>query len=134
MADAYDIQGDVHKNSSVTPLARVIGADGSAITQADLSSAKYTAYLLDEHDPDVKTAISGHTDVNVVIADTIFDTLQTDAIWDTGLDATGYNFKHVLDVSTTQIFTIAGRYYLIVFTLTPTSGQIILVRCRLKVI
>lgn len=132
MPDAQDIYGTVFKNGSATLLARVVGADGSAIQQADLASAKYTIYLLDDTDPDSGTAVTGHTDVAVAVADLIFDTLQNDNLWD--VDATGYNFRHVLDVSANQAFATAGRHYRIVFELTPTSGQVILVRFQVHAI
>ena len=132
MADASDIHGVVFKNGSATFLARVVGAQGTPITQANTASAKYTASLLDENDPDAGAAITGHTDVAVDVASLIFDGLQTDDLWD--VDATGYNFKHVLDVSGNQAFATAGRTYRVVFELTPTSGQVILVRFRVHAI
>jgi len=132
MADASDIHGVVFKNGSATLLARVVGAGGAAITQATISAIKYTVYLLDENDPDAGTALDGHTDVAVDKATAIFDALQTDDIWD--VDGTGYNFKHVLDVSANQAFAKAGRTYRVVFELTPTSGQVILVRFRVQAI
>jgi len=129
MATPSDIEGVWLENASATLLARVVGPDNETpIKQADLASAKYTAYLLDEHDPDVQTPITGHTDVDVPIAGLIHDTLQEDALWG-DLDETGYNFKHVLDVAT-DLFTLIGRTYRITFTLTPTSGQPIIVRFR----
>jgi len=128
MADASDIHGVVFKNGSATLLARVVGAQGTPVTQANVASAKYTAYLLDENDPDAATPVAGHADVAVEIASLIYDTLQNDELWD--VDDTGYNFKHVLDVTTSQAFTVAGRTYRVVFELTPTGGQVILVRFR----
>lgn len=132
MASADDVDGVVFKNGSATLLARVVGAAGTPITQSSLSSAKYTAYLIDDHDPDGDKAISEHTDVDVDLGGLIFDTLQTDELWD--VDETGYNFKHILDVSADQVFTLAGQSYRIVFTLTPTSGQATIVRFRIRVI
>lgn len=132
MADASDIHGVVFKNGSATFLARVVGAQGTPITQANIASAKYTAYLLDENDPDAATALTGHTDVAVAVASLVYDSLQNDALWD--IDATGYNFKHVLDVAANQAFATAGRTYRLVFELTPTSGQVILVRFRVHAI
>ena len=132
MAEAIDVYGTAFKNGSVTLLARVVGAAGTNIVQADLSSIKYTVYLLDDQDPDSRTAVANHTDVALSIAGVIFNTLQTDPLWT--VDASGYNFRHVLDVSTHPAFTIAGRRYLIEYQLTPTSGQKILVRFRLNVI
>ena len=132
MADAQDIHGTVFKNGSATLLARVVGADGSPVTQSDVASAKYTVTLLDESDPDAATPVTGHTDVAVDVASLVYDTLQNDDLWD--VDEEGYNFKHVLDVSANQAFATAGRSYRITFELVPTSGQVILVRFRVHVI
>ena len=71
MANACDIHGTVFKNGSATLLARVVGANGIPITQADINSATYTVYLLDESDPDAATPISGHTDVALDVASLI---------------------------------------------------------------
>ena len=132
MASASDISGTVFKNGSATLLARVVGADGSAVTQADVASAAYTVYLLDENDPDAATAVTGHTDVSVDAASLIYDGLQADELWD--VDEAGYNFKHILDVSANDAFATAGRTYRIVFRLTPAAGQVILVRFRVHAI
>jgi len=132
MADASDIHGNVFKNGSATLLARVVGANGVAVTQADIASATYTVYLLDESDPDTATPVTGHTDVALDVASLICDSLQVDDLWD--VDQTGYNFKHTLDVSTHQAFSVAGRTYRAVFRLTPNSGQAILIRFRLHAI
>jgi hypothetical protein len=133
MAGAWDIQGIAFKNGSATLLARVVGANAVAITTGSLVSAAYTIYLLDPVDPDAATAVEGHEDVAVEVADLIFDTLQTDAIWD--VDSTGYNLKHILDITTNAAFAVAGRTYLVVFSLTPTGdGQVITARFRVRTI
>lgn len=132
MPDASDIHGTAFKGGSATFLARVVGGDGTPIIQADLAAASYTVYLLDENDPDAATPVTGHTGVPVDVASAVYDTLQQDALWD--VDGQGYNFKHVLDVSGQQAFTVAGRSYRVVYELTPTSGQVILVRFRVHVI
>ena len=132
MADARDILGTVFKNGSATLLARVAGANAVNIVQADIASIKYTVYLLDEDDEDSQTAIVGHIDVALTVASIIYNTLQTDARW--SKDATGYNFAHVLDVSTDEAFAVAGQSYRVIYELTPTSGQAILVRFVARVI
>ncbi len=132
MADAADIHGTALKNGSATLLARVVGNDGLPIVRADLASIKYSVYLLDDQDANARTVVTGHDDVSLTVADVIFDTLQTDALWT--VDATGYNFRHVLDVSANPAFAMAGRRYLVEFELTPTAGQVILVRFRTNVI
>ena len=132
MTQASDIFGTVFKNASATLLGRIVDGDGNAIQQADLSSITYSVYLLDDSDPDAATVVTGHDAASLTIADVIFDTLQTGGIWD--VDATGYNFKHILDVSTNQAFAEAARNYQIRYELTPTSGQVIIARFRTYVV
>ena len=130
MTQASDIFGTVFKNASATLLGRIVDGDGNAIQQADLSSITYSVYLLDDSDPDAATVVAGHDGASLTIADVIFDTLQTGGIWD--VDATGYNFKHILDVSTNQAFAEAARNYQIRYELTPTSGQVIVARFQAR--
>ncbi len=119
MAEASDIHGNALKNGSAPLLARVVGADGLAITQADVASATYSIYLLDDDDADSRTVVAEHSDVSLSVGTTIFNSLQTDDLWT--VDDVGYNFRHVLDVSTNQAFTVAGRRYLVEFQLVPSS-------------
>ncbi len=132
MADAADIYGKAFKNGSATLLARVVGSDGVAITRSDVASARYSVYLLDDHDADARQVLAGHDGVSLAVADVVFDSLQTDALWT--VDSTGYNFRHVVDVSANQAFSAAGRRFLVEFTLTPSAGQVILVRFRIDAI
>jgi hypothetical protein len=132
MADARDIHGTVFKNGSATLLARVVGATGTPVTQADIAAVKYSIYLLDEDDPDSQTAVTGHVAVPLSVSAVIFDALQTDSLWTK--DAVGYNFKHVLDVAAHPAFAAAGRSYRIVYELTPAAGQVILVRFRVHAV
>ena len=132
MPSAADVHGIVFKNGTATMLARVVGADAANVTQSDISTGTYSIYLLNDQDADSRTAVTGHTDAALVVADVIFDTLQTDAIWTK--DSTGYNFKHEIVISSNEAFAIAGREYLVEVSLTPTSGELILVRFRTGVI
>jgi len=122
----------VAKNGTATLLARVVGADGANIAQADISSITYAVWLLDEQDADSRTAVTGHGSTALVVADVVFNTLQTDAIWTK--DSTGYNFAHTVPISVNQAFTIAGREYLVEYRLTPASGEVIVLRFRIAVI
>jgi hypothetical protein len=132
MAEANDIYGTAFKNGSVTLLARIVGAQDENVLQANINSVHYTVYLLDDQNPDSRSAVAEHADVPLVVSEIIFDTLQTDPTWT--VDTTGYNFRHVLDVSAHQAFAVAGRRYLVEYRLTPAVGQIILVRFRINVI
>ena len=132
MAEAIDMYGTAFKNGSVTLLARIVGGEGANIVRADVVAAKYTVYLLDDQNPDDRTAVAGHTDAALAVTEVIFNTLQTDAIWT--VDAIGYNFRHVVDVSAQPAFAVAGRRYLVEYQLTPAVGQMIWVRFRINVI
>jgi hypothetical protein len=132
MTEAIDIYGTAFKNGSVTLLARIVGADGENVLPADINTVKYTVYLLDDQNPDSRSAVAGHTAAPLAVTDVVFNTLQTDPIWT--VDTTGYNFRHVLDVSAHPAFTVAGRRYLVEYQLIPAVGQTILVRFRINVI
>lgn len=128
MAHDIDIRATAFQDSSKTLLARVVGADAAAVKQADIASIEYTIYAL------ASTglrgdAVEGHEAVELTVADTIYDTLQTDDRWTK--DTTGYNFAHELDVSEHAAFPTAGVEYLVEVTLTPTTGQILIVRYRI---
>jgi hypothetical protein len=132
MPEALDIYGTAFKNGSITLLARIVDGQGTNVVRASILTTRYTVYLLDDQNPDSRAAVTGHTNVALAVSDVIFNSLQTDAIWT--VDATGYNFRHVLDVSMNQAFTVAGRRYLIEYQLGPTVGQTIVVRFRINVI
>jgi len=136
MANAAPIYGTVPRNSSPVLTARVRDSANNLIVQAGVTSIAYTAYLLDTDHPedlDARTAITGHTAVAVAKASAVFDTLQTGGVWDDDQDSTGYNFKYQVPINVTDCFTTAGRSYLVVFTITPTSGQVVLVRFLVQV-
>ena len=132
MADAIDIYGTAFKNGSVTLLARIVGAQGGYVLPTDINSAQYTVYLLDDQNADNRTPVADHSGVSISLAEVLFTTLQTDPMWT--VDTTGYNFRHVLDISVHPAFTIADRRYLIEYQLTSATGQVILIRFRINVI
>ena len=129
---AIDIYGTVAKGGTATCLARIVGEDAAAIDQAGISTATYSVFLLDEHDPDARSVVSGHDEVSLVVSAIIFNSLQTDARWT--VDDTGYNFRHTIDVSANSAFAMAGRSYLVEYRLAPPSGQVVIARFRLNCI
>ena len=88
----------------------------------------YSVYLLDDQDPDARTAVTGQTAVSLNAADVIFDTLQDDS------QASDYNFMHVIPIGVHPAFTIAGRNYLVEYTITPTAREKIILRFRVNVL
>lgn len=91
-------------------MARVVGADGSNITQASVDTIKL--YVHDADDAEV----IGETAVTVASA--VFDTLQTDARWT--YDDQGYNFRYTVPATA---FPTAGTHY-VEFKITDTSGNV----------
>lgn len=132
MAVAKDIHATVFRNASAVFMSRVENALGQAITQASVASIRYTVYELDVDDPTELTAVVGHQDATLVINDVVFDTLQTDESWT--VDATGYNFRHELDVSLNEAFLEVGGIYQVRYELTQVLGQKIVFRFKLRCI
>lgn len=132
MAEAIDIYGTAFKNGSVTLMARVVGNNGAHIVPVDITTAKYSVYLLDDRNPDSRTPVTGHAQVALTVSAILFASLQTGPFWT--IDGTGYNFRHTLDVSTDPAFATAGRRYLVEYQLNAAAGQVILLRFRLNVI
>jgi len=132
MPNAADTLGTVFVNGTAALLARVVGYDAAPVVQADISAIEYTIFELDDTDATVRTPVDGHEAVSLIVADVIFDTLQTDGVWTA--DAEGYNFLHIVDITSTQAFTTVEKQYLVEFSLTPVAGQPILVRFRISVI
>ena len=135
MASASPINVVTLRNSSPVLFARVEDSDGNAITQASVSTITYSAYLLDKDwpaDRDNRTSVTGHQAVPVVVSSSVYDSLQADDDRWTK-DATGYNFAHQIDVSSNACFSVAGRRYLVEYTITPTSGQAVVVQYVVRV-
>jgi len=131
MGGASDTFGSVFQQGTATLMARLVGADAAAIVQADIASIEYSVFLLDDSVPSSRTVVTGHDGESLAVADVIYDALQTDARWT--VDSTGYNFRHTIDVSSNEAFETAGRRCLVEYRLTPTSGQVIVVRFKLQV-
>ena len=110
MPDASIIAADVYEDSGPILMARVVGAAGTAITQATCSTITYVVV-----DIATGTTVSNGS---LTIASVVFDTLQTDSIWTK--DTTGYNFKTVL---TAAMVPTGGATYRVEVKITPTSGQ-----------
>lgn len=132
MASAKDIRGTVFQNATATFLARVEDSSGALITQANVSAVAYTVSEISKDDSAVQRAIVGHENIALSKTDVVYDTLQTDSTWT--VDATGYNFRHELDVSQYEAFAEVGQVYQVRFEVTPTTGQKIVFRFHVRCI
>ena len=109
------ICGTIWEDSAATLMARVVGADGSHITQATINAISYKIFDLNSATPG--TAIKSG---NLVVANTVFDSLQTDARWTE--DSTGYNFR-VTQAADTSVFATGGHRYRQEILFDPVTGE-----------
>jgi len=131
MADQVDITKTIFAESTQANLARIVTVELEEVKQADCDSIEYTIYLLDDADASVLTPVEGHSGVSLDPAEVIFDELQTVG-WT--VDATGYNFRHVPDITEHEAFPTPQRVYLIVYTILPLVGPKMLARFRFTTI
>jgi hypothetical protein len=129
--NARNVQGVINTNGTATCMARVVGWSNEAITQADIASAAYTVYLVSATDPNVWTVVDNHDAEVLTVASIVYDTLQTATPWT--VDATGYNFRHTVPIASAA-FATPARSYVVQYTLTPTTGQPIVVSFALRAI
>lgn len=92
-------------------MARVLGQDGEAVTQASLDSIVMTSMDLDDY--------SSVTTATLTISSVVFDTLQTaDPRWTA--DQRGYNFLYAVPAAA---IPSPGKTYRVGLLFTPSSGQ-----------
>ena len=108
------------EDTGVTLMNRVYGNSGAVITQAGLTAISFKCYQHDTKE-DAINAAGGTliTSGTLVIADTVFDTLQTASPWDINKDATGYNFKYA---SPAADRTVGGKWHRYEIIFDPTTG------------
>jgi len=117
MASDYNYAGE-----SILLFARLeFSGSSTLVTSADVASIKYTCYKRAySWGKETRTAVTGHSNVSIPL-NTILDSLVTnDARWTK--DSTGYNFRFEPDTTANPIFPESGEY-IIVITITPTSGN-----------
>lgn len=106
-----NIYGSVYEDSTFSLMAR-FEVDGANAVQADCTSIAVKAW--DTRDFDNTVVASA-----LVVADVVFDTLQTDGRW--SVDTTGYNFRY--DVPDT-VCTVAGATYRFECVVTTSGGKL----------
>jgi hypothetical protein len=108
------------EGSPLTLMDRIYGHAGTAITQASLSAISYQAWEYsseDDAESDTNSTAVG-TSASLVVADTVFDTLQTDARW--SRDSVGYNFRFTLPVAR---LPTGGSFVRVEVLFDPASGE-----------
>ncbi len=113
----------VMEGTGVPVMARIRLTTGSYITVATTTSITRRIFY--------EGAQVG-SDVTPVVADTIFDTLQTtsdNALWT--LDTTGFNFNDVVD---DNVFVDGDRVYYVWYYIEPDSGPKVSFRAKIHTI
>ena len=118
----------VPKGGTLGLYKRVRIWDGTDAQQADISSITYSIFALDPDDDDVRDAVTGHVDITVTTAGTVYDTLQTDTA------ASDYNFLYIPVISSNAAFEDVGTVYLVEFLIAPTVGEVIIERFKVTAI
>ena len=109
-------QATIWEDSGASLMARVVGQDAANITQASLTGIAYKTFDLDGLTPG--TAIDSGA---LVVADVVFDTLQTsDSRWT--LDSTGFNFLDTTAAAAANLPTGDHRYR-VEYVFDPASGE-----------
>lgn len=125
--------GRALENGSGLYLARIAHSDGTPISSNEIASASYSVFRLDASDPALRIPVEGHTDIPLTVADILLSEPATDENWT--FDGIGYNFHHIPDDSVLSPFPMAGRNYLVCYTLHPVESRPkIQIRYRVHVI
>jgi len=80
----------IYEDTAITCMARIQGDDAVNITQSDVTSITLKTFI--------NYGTTATSTPAVVVADSVFDALQTDARWTK--DATGYNFRYQIPSTT----------------------------------
>lgn len=123
-------------------LARIQHVGGEPAVPGEIVSASYTVWRLDDRDAAVRTAVPGHEDVAVPVAECLLPEPVIDENWTH--DAKGYNFRHIprstnpsaSPEESTPLFPVPGRNYLVEYRLIaedPAAPDILL-RYRIHVV
>jgi len=100
----------IYEDTGITCMARIMGEDATAITQASTSAITIAVFK----NSNTTATYTG----SLTVADVVFNAYQTDARW--SYDSTGYNFRYSCISS---IFADGDATYRVEFKFTPTSGS-----------
>tara|TARA_R110002073_G_scaffold173721_1_gene330826 strand:- start:1725 stop:2102 length:378 start_codon:yes stop_codon:yes gene_type:complete len=100
----------IYEDTGVTCMARIVGADSTAITQSTTSAITLAVFKN-------SSTVATYT-ASLTVADVVFNALQTDGRWTK--DSTGYNFRYSAIAS---IFDDGDATFRLEFKFTPTSGS-----------
>jgi hypothetical protein len=105
-----------NQNEDIITLARVVNPQQSPILQADVNSVALKVY-----DLSTQSTTAVYTVASIAVGLVVSDTLQTTYGW--SQDATGWNFKHRLEVGLVTGGLIGGHTYRLEYKLQSTGTQ-----------
>ena len=111
---------------TISIMHRLATSEGATLKRADVASIAYTIYSVDAAGR--LAAVDGHDGVVLDLAAVMFDELFTGKPWDAVADASGYNFRHTIDIGDGDALAAWGQTYLVVYTVTLQSGSPIIWR------
>jgi len=137
MAASPAIIGVAYEQHGFIILARIYGEDSVLLQQSSVTSIEYDVWRIGnersfEQRLGLTQTLFNETPIKIsgpdtlVVADTIFDTLQTDERWN--VDDTGYNFAAAMPASTLESIP-KGEYptprrYSVPIRITPVVGEV----------
>lgn len=125
--------GRALENGSALFLGRITHADTRPVSPTEIESARYTIFRLDDSDASVRVPVEGHAEVDLAVDEILAEDVVLDENWP--FDEIGYNFRYCLDDIAAPPFPVAGRNYLVAFTLIPLGrGPKIQVQYRVRVV
>ncbi len=120
MPESVSFDAIAAAGGTVSFMHRLTDEANAAILQADVGAINYTVYAIGSRGR--LEPVAGHDGNSLVVADVIFDELQTDPPWDIEKDVQGYNFRHTPDSTENDAFPAWGSNYLVVYKATLTTG------------
>jgi hypothetical protein len=104
------VSATVWEDATAVMLARLLGADGDEVVQADISSI--ACKVFDSSGVQIVAP-------SIVVSSVIYETLQTGSEWT--VDSLGYNFRHALP---TTAFPTGGETYIVEYVFTAADGSV----------
>lgn len=99
-----------YEDCGIVVMGRLLGWDGSLITQATIDSIAHKVVDLDANNTETASGA-------LVVADVVYDAGQNDGSWPYD---DGYNFRYLIPAAA---FPTGGHRYSAEFTFTPTGAE-----------
>lgn len=120
MAQAMNFKARAFAGGTLLVLALIKNLAGENITASELSAIRYTVYSLGVHTNSTRTAVTGHENVSLNVAD-VFSAVRTLTV---GGTERSYNFRWTPDRDTNEVFPNPDQKYLVRIDFDAANGFI----------